>query len=270
MLSLADLQRGMTAALLGADAEVVRMAVAPDGLDPRARLGIYRHHVRTSLTAVLKDAYPVVCRLVDDRFFGYAADAYIRDEPPTEPRLFAYGGGFADFLAGFPPCHGLPYLPDVARLEWALHTASHAPAVRAPDGPALAGALETLIRDERTRIVFAVDPSVRYLVSPHPVDRIWRANQPDADPEASVVLDGESVHLEVRRARDQAGFRSLPLGEWTLRARLAGGRSLEDAAAEALSADGELNLAGALGALFNEGLLVDFTLTPIREETRPC
>ena len=270
MLSLADLQRAMAAALLGGDAEAVSAAVAPDALDPEARLAIYRHHVRTSLTAVLKDAYPVVCRLVDDRFFGYAADAYVRAEPPTEPRLFVYGAGFADFLASFPPCHGLPYLPDVARLEWALHTACHAPAVNPPEGTALARALAALTGDETARIVFAVDPSVRYLASPYPLDRIWCANQPGADPEASVGLDAGSVHLEVRRNRDQAVFRSLPLGEWTLRARLAAGRSLEDSAAEASTADAELNLAGALSALFTQGLLVDFTLTPVREEIRPC
>ena len=270
MLSLADLQRAMATALLGGDAEAVSAGVAPDALAPEARLAIYRHHVRTSLTAVLKDAYPVVCRLVDDRFFDYAADAYIRAEPPAEPRLFVYGGGFADFLADFPPCHGLPYLPDVARLEWALHMAYHAPAVHAPEGAALAGVLATLTGDETVRLVFAVDPSVRYLASPYPVDRIWCANQPGADPEASVELDAGSVHLEVRRTQDQAMFRSLPLGEWTLRARLAAGRSLEDSAAEASTADAELNLAGALRALFAQGLLVDFTLTPVQEETRPC
>ena len=270
MLSLADLQRAMAATLLGRDEDAVAVAVAPDGLDPGARLAIYRHHVRTSLTAVLKDAYPVVCRLVDDRFFGYAADVFIRDKPPAEPRLFAYGAGFADFLAGFPPCHGLPYLPDVARLEWALHAASHAPAGRAPDGRALVDALARLSVDETMRVVFTVESSVRYLASPHPIDRIWRANQPDADPEGRVALDGEPAHLEVRRVRDHMVFRSLPLGEWTLRAELAGGRPLEDAAAEALTTDGDLNLTGALSALFTEGVLADFTLTPVREENHPC
>ncbi|HEU5191594.1 MAG TPA: DNA-binding domain-containing protein [Methylomirabilota bacterium] len=270
MLTLAELQRLMAATLLGGDAEAVGVVVAPDGLSPEARLAIYRHHVRTSLTAVLKDVYPVVCHLVDDRFFGYAADAYLRGEPPAEPRLFVYGAGFADFLAGFPPCHGLPYLPDVARLEWALHAAYHAAMVDAPEAPALAAALGALTPDETARVVFTVDPSARYLASPYPVDRIWRANQPGADPEARVELDAGPVHLEVRRVRNEAVLRSLAPAEWTLRARLTAGQSLEDAGAEALAADARLDLAAALSALFTEGLLVDFTLNPVREETHPC
>ncbi|HKZ08544.1 MAG TPA: DNA-binding domain-containing protein [Methylomirabilota bacterium] len=270
MPSLAELQRGLRAALLGGDAAAAVAAVAPDRLPPMARLAIYRHHVQTSLTAVLEDTYPVVCRLVDARFFAYAADTYIRSEPPAEPRLFAYGAGFADFLAGFPPCRALPYLPDVARLEWALHAAYHAPAVDAPAAPALAAALAALGGDDTPRLVFTVDPSVRYLASPYPVDRIWHANQPGADPEVSVGLDTGPVHLEVRRARDEAVFRGVPAGEWTLRARLAEGRTLEGASAEALAADAGLDLGAALGALFTEGLLVDFTLTPAREETHPC
>ena len=260
----------MAAALLGGDAGPVTAAVMPDGLTPVARLAIYRHHVRTSLTAALKDAYPVVCRLVDERFFAYAADAYLRSEPPEEPRLFAYGSGFADFLAGFPPCRALSYLPDIARLEWALHAAYHAPAVNAPDAPALAASLATLAGDETARVVFTVDPSVRYLASSYPVDRIWRANQPGADPEARVELGADPVHLEVRRDGGRALFRSLCPGEWTLRARLAAGQSLEDAGTEALTADGELDLAGALAALFSEGLLVAFSLTPSPEEPSPC
>jgi hypothetical protein len=49
-----------------------------DGLTAEARLAIYRHHVFITLTAALQTTYPVLCRLVHERFFGYAADQYIR------------------------------------------------------------------------------------------------------------------------------------------------------------------------------------------------
>jgi len=40
--------------------------------------------------------FPVVCRLVDRRFFGFAADRYIHDHLPAGPCLFEYGGTFID------------------------------------------------------------------------------------------------------------------------------------------------------------------------------
>ena len=167
----------MRAALLGGDASRAAAAVARDGLSPEARLSIYRHHVRSTLTAVLEDAFPVVRRLVDPRFFAYAADAFIRQQPPAGPCLFEFGAGLADFLAAFPPCRDLPYLPDVARLEWELEAAYHT---------------ET--------------PAPGYLESLYPIDAIWHANQPGADPDTVVNLDAGSVRLEIRREADDVVF----------------------------------------------------------------
>src|SRR5262249_49195648 len=137
VLALHDLQAAFADALLGgsalpggngasgAEADGARVIglIAGDGLAPEARLAIYQHHVTSSLTAVLEGAYPVVCWLVDPRFFAYAAEVYIRANPPASPCLQEYGASFADFLRSFPPCRHLAYLPDVARLEGAMHSA---------------------------------------------------------------------------------------------------------------------------------------------------
>jgi hypothetical protein len=126
MPSLRELQAGFRAALLEDTPASLTELIAGDGLAPEARLAIYRHHVLTTLTDVLVGVYPVIRRLVDTRFFAYAADTFIRACPPASPVLSEYGEAFAGFLAGFPPCRALAYLPDVARLEWALHAAGHA------------------------------------------------------------------------------------------------------------------------------------------------
>ena len=54
---------------------------------------------------------PVVCRLVDRRFFAYAADPYIRAHPPAGPCLFEYGATFPDFLAAFRRAGTSPICP---------------------------------------------------------------------------------------------------------------------------------------------------------------
>jgi hypothetical protein len=65
-----ELERDFAAALLGGAEESVVAEIEGDGLDPAARLAIYRHHVFTTLTEALEATYPVVVRLVDRRFFA--------------------------------------------------------------------------------------------------------------------------------------------------------------------------------------------------------
>ncbi len=129
MPMLRELQAGFRDALLGGDEHAAEATVRGDGLGAAARLAVYRHHVFTSLTAALESTYPVVGRLVDARFFRYVADQYIREHPPVSPCLFEHGAELGDFLARFEPCRHLAYLPDVARLEWAMNAALHAPDV---------------------------------------------------------------------------------------------------------------------------------------------
>jgi hypothetical protein len=269
MLRLAELQSALRAAMLCGHDPAAAAAVVPDGLAPQARLAIYRHHVRTSLTAVLRDSFPVVRRLVGEAFFGYAADHFIRHEPPAGPCLFEFGAGFAEYLGCFPPCRALPYLPDVARLEWSLNTAYHADDGVTPRG-GVAAALAAFPADSRGRAAFGFRPSVGYLASPYPVDRIWRANQHAADPGMLVDLDAGAAHLEVRRAGDDAIFHPLPTAEWTLRAALAAGHTLDDAAAAALAADSGLDLARALAALLADDVAADCTLTQPTREALTC
>src|SRR5262252_1533267 len=120
MPTLRELQRQVHQAVLGGDTAEIVAAIRGDGLDPAARIGTYRNHFFATLGGLLQVTFPVVCRLVDERFFAYAAHEYVRQHPPRSRCLVKYGADFADFLADFEPCKALPYLADVARFEWAL------------------------------------------------------------------------------------------------------------------------------------------------------
>jgi hypothetical protein len=252
MLSLAELQAAFKQALLQDD-DTVASAICGDGLTPQARLAMYRHHVLTTLTDVLKTTYPVVCRLVDERFFAYAADCYLRQQPPVGPCLFEYGASFAHFLATFPPCRELVYLPDVARLEWALHVAGFA----ADAVPLDLECLRSLTPDELTDLQFVLAPSVSYVSSPWPIDHIWFANQPGADASATVHLDSHAADLEVCRIDDQVRFHSLETSTFAFRSALSEHQTLEQAYEAAGAVDLAFDLTTALQALFAAGLVVD-------------
>lgn len=261
MLSLRELQNGFRETLLGAPDARLASAIAEDGLRAEARLDIYRHHVFTTLTAALRSTYPVVCRLVDERFFAYAADRFIREEPPVGPCLFEYGARFPDFLADFPACRHLAYLPDVARLEWALHAAYHA-----DDAGTLAPLGLTEIDPERTGdLTFRFDPAYGLLASRWPIDRIWHANRMDGEP-AQVDLGTGEAWLEVSRHDDDVSFRSLTAATYAFRRPLVDGGSLAEAVASALAVDQRFDLVQALGALLRDGILTGFTLAASSDE----
>jgi hypothetical protein len=261
MLGLHDLQAGFANALLGGPSTPVGATILEDGLPIDVRLAIYRNNVLASLTEVLRETFPVVCRLVDDRFFGYAADAFIRAHPPNQACLSAYGAQLPDFLASFPPCRGLPYLGDVARLEWLMHAAAHA----ADAVPVSTTALHGVPASESPRLTFALHPSFGLLASPWPVDRIWRANQPGADPATTIDLDAPGVHLDVERHADDVTFRVLDRPTYEFRAAVARGDRIEAAADAAFAVDPAFDLGTAISDLFLEGIVVGARVAPLLE-----
>jgi hypothetical protein len=216
--SLLELQRGFRRALLGDDTAIADL-IADDGFAPSDRLHVHRNNVLASLTAVLADSFPIVCRLVDQRFFDYAADRFIRMQPPRRPCLSAYGAEFPAFLAAFPPCRHLAYLGDVARLEWAMQYATLA----ADTMPLRPGSLRAVAAEAAPGLTFRLQPSHSYLASPWPIDRIWRVNQPGADADATVALAAGGVRLEVQRRNGDVGMRRLRVGDFAFRAALAAG-----------------------------------------------
>ena len=257
MLALPELQAAFARALRDAPGPEVLEEIAGDGLEPAARLAIYRHHVRTTLAGVLLSAFPVVARLVDPRFFAYAADRFIGRCLPAGPCLFEYGGAFPAFLADFPPCRDLDYLPDVARLEWALHAARHADDA-APLDPARLGAVPP---EQTPWVILRLDPSACYVSSPWPVDAIWRAAQAEADDGPPVDLGAGGAHLEVRRSGEDVGFRSLDPATFAFRRALQEGQPMAAATDRALAIQPAFPLANAVRDLLAEGLAVDLALT---------
>jgi hypothetical protein len=252
--ALREVQNLFKEALLGEPTSVLADLVEGDGLDPRARLAVYRHHVFTTLTATLEAAFPVVCRLVDRRFFAYVADAFIRQHPPAGPCLDEYGAAFPEFLDAFEACQRLPYLPDVARLEWAIHRAAQAPDV-APLDPAPLG---TVAPADMARLQFIPRTGLAYLVSPWPVDRIWRAHQEESEPMPD--LGAGSTCLEISPSGEGALLRSLDPATLAFREALARGMTLGEAADEAARQDSEVDLSGLIRGSLDDNVFSNFII----------
>lgn len=261
MPALRDLQLDFGRALLGGPTDGVTAVIAEDGVPAAGRFAIYHHHVLATLTTALQSVYPVVCRLVDERFFGHVADRFIRRHPPAGPCLAEYGAAFPAFLADFPACRHLAYLPDVARLEWAIHLARHAEDAV----PLISTALADIDPERVGDLAFRFDPALALVASQWPVEAIWRANQMVGDVDA-VDLAAGGAWLQVHRHDDDVVVQALTPAAYAFRRALADGRRLADAVASAAGDDPAFDLVEALHALFREHVLTGFTLSPPAKE----
>ena len=247
-LALPDLQAAFAAHVAGGDRADLAAVIVGDSIPAEARLRVYRHHVSHSLSAALAATFSTVHALVGEGFFRGLAQGFVAEALPMQPVLAEYGAGFPAFVAAYEPARALPYLADIARLDWALNVAFHS-----PEGRRLAMADLAVIEPDRLPSLSIALPLGAALIGSHyPIDRIWSASQPGASAE-TVNLEGGRADLLVSRRADDAAFIVLDGGEAAFVAALAGGESLEGAAEQAASAEPPFDLSTAFGRLLSLG-----------------
>jgi hypothetical protein len=245
MPSLREVQRGFTAATVFGDfAAVAMLGIVGGDLDAVARLGIYRNNVLGNYRKALGATYPVVRKLVGMPFFNAAVDTFVRAYPSQHGDVNRYGGELARFLASYAPARELPYLPDVARLEWAVDQA----AIAADAGPIHLKALAAVPADALEQLRFVLQPSAQFVVSPYPILRIWQVNQDDFSGEDAVDLGAGADRLLVVRGVNGVTIERLGPGEHALLTAFAERAGLGEAAARAAEREPGFDLTRALQA----------------------
>jgi hypothetical protein len=168
-------QRAIAAALVDADRSAeTALRLAGDTATAERRLAIYRANVAGAVAKALGAAYPVVRQVVGEEFFDAMARVFQRAHPSTSGDLHEYGQALADFLLQCEPAQTLPYLADLARLEWAAHRAYGASDAPAFDRTALAG----LTPEQQAGLRFIWADGTAIVESVHPIVRIWQLHQP--------------------------------------------------------------------------------------------
>ena len=257
---LPDLQAAFRAGTIGRDGEAVA-ALSAGGMQNGHRFGIYRNNIYRSLAGVLEAAFPTVRNLVGDENFAVLARRFIAAHPPQRPQLFAYGGDFAAFLAGFAPAvEELPFLPDLARVEWAVNEAYFE-----ADAETLnAGHLAGLAPERYAGLRLGLHPTVRLIESDWPVWDLWGAEvlpSPWPDPRPPGKREGGQRVL-VRRPESKVDVVMATHGDFAFLGALATGDTLGEAAAVGTTADPEFDLSACLaghlaGGTFHSHVNVD-------------
>ena len=253
MPSLRDLQLRFADAVLAVDGNAPALALA-GGTTGAERIGVYRRTIRSNYRNALGATYPVVRRLVDAPFFHAAVDAYVAAHPSRSGDLNEYGATFGDFLAGYRPASDLPYLPDVARLEWAIDEASRAADSSASPDEVL-GTLARVRAERLPALRIEMDPSCRTIASSFPVFRIWQVNQPDHNGELRVDFDSSPDRLRIRRESNGVALERLGAGEFAWLAALMEGAALAAAIDLARDADAAFDFGVALRRFIGDGTI---------------
>ncbi|HLW74974.1 MAG TPA: DNA-binding domain-containing protein [Gammaproteobacteria bacterium] len=253
MLSLPELQHRFAHALR--EPEAVELPLRAEGLSSVRRLQVYRNNIQSALLAALQAVYPVTQRLVGDKFFTVAAHAYIRANPSRTGNIQDYGGAFPLFLNKYAPAATLPYLGDMAALEWRRLQTAMAP----PHVPMDLEALAAVPAELQPALHFHHQPAARMLCSRFPILSIWEYCQQE-EPQETLQLEGPGESVLFARPALDVYMRRLTPGECRFLTALSRGDTFEVACREALEAEPGFDVERQFANLVQEEILTGFYL----------
>jgi hypothetical protein len=138
------------------------------------RMGLYRGNARAARRLALTNAYPVLAALTGEAYFDALALAYARAHPSRDADLNRFGAQLPEFIERYETDARYAYFGDVARLEWALHTANYA----ANATPLTAQQWQALGAERLAQSHLVVHPACAALALRFDAVAIWRAHQP--------------------------------------------------------------------------------------------
>jgi hypothetical protein len=243
-----------------ADAEPAPVALNPQhGVAGAERLAVYADGYLARTDDALAEVYEAVHHVLGRDLFARMAHDYVRAYPSREPNLTFVGRHLPAWLPARPIVAQLPFLPDLARLEWLVCTAFHA-----ADAPPLrVEALAGLPLEDWARARLAFHPSVGQVDSAWPILDIWQARTQPRE-EIDIPLEGRPQRVVVFRHGVDVRGETLAEAPFKLLTALRGGATLDHACAEwsGWPGAGTSDPGAWLGRWAQTGLLVGCDLAP--------
>lgn len=148
-------------------------------------LQAYRANGLAVAHRALMSAYPTVAAMIGEDAMQVLARDLWWQSPPTVGDLGRWGAGLADWMAGFEPLAEFPWLPDCARLDWAVHGAA-----TLADVPSGAEDLQLLAEVDPDALSLDLVPGLMQIHSPWPLAALREVHQaahPDAEAVAQLL-----------------------------------------------------------------------------------
>lgn len=243
MPSLADFQSSFADQLLS-------MEPASKSNRDLAAITVYRNTVTKGFIDALAANYPTVFKLVGEEWFAAAALHFVRRAPAPTPVLAEYGKDFAGFLEHFAPAQELPYLCEVAKIDW-LRIESYL----APDAPILQPTALQVPGEQLLETRLRLHPATRLCRVGHSAASIWLHNHAD-NAAAELHISDTHEHALIVRHHDVTVM-ALSVIEYEFTNDIDHGATLGEAAMMALAGDAEFPLAETLAKLISAGCFAD-------------
>ncbi|MBC3452659.1 putative DNA-binding domain-containing protein [Pseudomonas mosselii] len=249
-LSLGQFQNAFT------DALYQRPAPELAALTAQSAFAVYRNTVLAGCVEALRANFSSVETLVGQQWMHDAAAEYARQSPPCDVRMIRYGAAFPAFLEALQPVHGLCYLADVARLDFAW-----CEAFSADDDPWLRLAdLAGMTASDLEHSQLSPRSGVRWhWFDQHPVYSLWQHGR-DGRPwpeDQPWVAEGALLSGD----REGVVHQPLSLGGCIFLDACAAGYPLDKASQLALHAQPNLDFSDLLGRLLNARALRPLAFT---------
>jgi hypothetical protein len=250
-MPIAPLQRQFTAALMRPELPVPEAIAGNSDARRIKRFNVYRNNVHASLAVSLAARFPVVERLVGETFFRAMALVFVEHHPPSSSVLAEYGGHFPVFLESFEPVAELPYLPDIARLEWLRNVAYHA----ADADPIAISALADVPPHELAHARLVPHTAMSCIVSDYPIVSLWSTNTHDQTV-APIGADAVGETALVTRPSLNVLVTALPPGAGAFLQALEQGNGFDLAVRRTTALRPAFDLPATLAALFGSGAIM--------------
>jgi hypothetical protein len=223
---------------------------ASSTFNPRG-LQVYQANRAVLAERTLTSTFPVLAQLIGMESFEPLARHFWQQHPPQRGDMGQWGAELPEFLEAMPQLAGEPFLPDVARLEWALHRAASAPDV-VLDAPSFA-----LLSDDAP-VSLALSPGAYSMASAYPAVSIINAHlggQPTFDEAAELLRLGQGEHALVWRQGFKPRLRVLSAAEYQLITALEKRVTLEAALDTVSGIDAAFDFNTWLGQAVQTGLV---------------
>lgn len=182
------------------------------------------------------------------------AARYVDNYPSQAPSLDDYGAHLAQFCSAFTPLQDLPYIADLAKLEWAWHRAFHA----ADEKGVALEALNRFSPEQQTNIQFKLKKSLSCFQFNYPISEIWTMNR-DLTPLKTIDISSGGERVIIWRNEYQVHVDVLTELEDTFLKGIKKGQTLGTIYESLLSKYGSKQLTRAWPRILSSGWLADFS-----------
>ena len=257
--SLAEFQRWMKSRIrlqAPASASPPNAMLNPQrGVAPEERLAVYADGYLARNQEALADVYEAVRHVLGEPSFAALARAYAARYPSHDYNLSFSGRHLPELLADSPYTRRLPFLPDLARLEWLVCRAFHA--FEAP--PMNVTRLASVPPDLWGRLQLNFQPSVGVIASAWPIRDVWTARRQPRET-VNIAVESRPQRVLVFRRGVEVVCELLDETQAAVLSALLAGRMLEDAVSAGVSGSAPADVTGWFAHWMRERLIVDAAL----------